>query len=165
MTRSTLAILKVAVLAAAVLGATGSRKTASQVNPVRNAPPRTPWGDPDLQGTWTTDDAIGVPIERPVQFGRQSVLSDQELADGPGKMRRPARHHSKSSSRRLPPAGGRRTSGTLGERGSRTIRQTSFVIGPAGADAFRHSRRTPNGAPRAAISGASAPGRSTDRKT
>jgi hypothetical protein len=27
--------------------------------------PRTPWGDPDLQGIWSSDDEAGVPFERP----------------------------------------------------------------------------------------------------
>ncbi len=27
--------------------------------------PRTPWGHPDLQGTWTSDSVAGVPVERP----------------------------------------------------------------------------------------------------
>ena len=30
------------------------------------AVPRTPWGDPDLQGTWSSDDEAGVPFERPL---------------------------------------------------------------------------------------------------
>jgi hypothetical protein len=33
------------------------------------SPPRTPWGDPDLQGIWPGTDSIGVPFERPEQFG------------------------------------------------------------------------------------------------
>ena len=28
-------------------------------------PGRTPWGDPDLQGTYTNKDESGVPLERP----------------------------------------------------------------------------------------------------
>src|SRR5688572_23891757 len=28
--------------------------------------PRTPWGDPDLQGVWSSDEEAGVPFERPV---------------------------------------------------------------------------------------------------
>jgi len=35
--------------------------------------PRTPWGDPDLQGTWPSTDMVGVPIERPVEFGANKV--------------------------------------------------------------------------------------------
>ena len=44
-------------------------------------PPRTAWGDPDLQGTWTSDNAIGVPFERPAQFGERQVLTDEEFAE------------------------------------------------------------------------------------
>jgi len=37
------------------------------------APPRTPWGDPDLQGTFTNKDENGIPLERPSQFeGRKA---------------------------------------------------------------------------------------------
>ena len=43
--------------------------------------PRTPWGDPDLQGTWTSDDMRGVPTVRPQQFGDRLYLTDQEFAD------------------------------------------------------------------------------------
>ena len=47
----------------------------------RRAPaPRTPWGDPDLQGTYTTDNSIGVPFERPQQFGTRATLTDEEYA-------------------------------------------------------------------------------------
>jgi len=42
--------------------------------------PRTPWGDPDLQGTYTSDNSIGVPFERPAQFGERAQLTDEEYA-------------------------------------------------------------------------------------
>jgi hypothetical protein len=31
--------------------------------------PRTPWGDPDLQGVWSSDDTSGIPRERPKEMG------------------------------------------------------------------------------------------------
>ncbi len=43
--------------------------------------PKTSWGDPDLQGTWTSDDLRDVPFERPAQFGTRRYLTDEELAD------------------------------------------------------------------------------------
>jgi hypothetical protein len=43
------------------------------------APPRTPWGDPDLQGVWPGTDMVGVPFERPEQFGTRLYLTDAEL--------------------------------------------------------------------------------------
>ena len=40
---------------------------------------RTPWGDPDLQGTWTN--ATATPLHRPTELAGQSVLTDEERAD------------------------------------------------------------------------------------
>jgi len=41
--------------------------------------PKTPWGDPDIQGTWTSDDTWGVPFERPKNFGTRATLTEDEL--------------------------------------------------------------------------------------
>ena len=49
--------------------------TAGSVSAQKKAytPGRTPWGDPDLQGTFTNKDENGIPMERPAQFeGRTS---------------------------------------------------------------------------------------------
>jgi hypothetical protein len=42
-------------------------------------PPRTPWGDPDLQGAWRPE-AIATPMERPARFGTRQFLTEEELA-------------------------------------------------------------------------------------
>ncbi len=42
--------------------------------------PRTAWGDPDLSGLFTTDDELGVPFERPPQFGTRQVVTAEEFA-------------------------------------------------------------------------------------
>ena len=42
---------------------------------------RTPWGDPDLQGEWTTEGEYGVPFERPAQFGTRQFLTEAEYAN------------------------------------------------------------------------------------
>jgi len=42
--------------------------------------PHTPWGDPDLQGTWSSEAELSVPFERPAQYGERQVLTDQEFA-------------------------------------------------------------------------------------
>jgi len=43
--------------------------TAATSRVVRSfSPPRTPWGDPDLQGTYTDKDEAGIPMERPREF-------------------------------------------------------------------------------------------------
>jgi hypothetical protein len=41
---------------------------------------RTPWGDPDLHGEWTSEGEYGVPFERPPQFGTRPFLTDEEYA-------------------------------------------------------------------------------------
>jgi len=33
--------------------------------PIAFTTPRTPWGDPDLQGVWSSDDTSGIPMSRP----------------------------------------------------------------------------------------------------
>ena len=43
--------------------------------------PRTPWGDPDLQGDWTSVDMLGVPLQRPTELGERSTLTDEEFAN------------------------------------------------------------------------------------
>ena len=59
-------------LAGLVVRAQESRPQTWQV-------PLTPWGHPNLQGIWTTDAEIGIPVERPVQFGEKALLTDQEV--------------------------------------------------------------------------------------
>jgi hypothetical protein len=74
MTRTTKALL-VAVacaMAASVLSAQAPSSSTYQ-------PPRTPWGDPDLQGIWPSTDMVGVPFERPQQFGNRLFLTDAEF--------------------------------------------------------------------------------------
>ncbi len=41
---------------------------------------RTPWGDPDFQGEWTSEGEYGVPFERLPQFGTRQFLTDDEYA-------------------------------------------------------------------------------------
>lgn len=42
-------------------------------------PPKTPWGDPDLQGIWDT--RSGVPLERPSSFGNREFLTEEEAVE------------------------------------------------------------------------------------
>jgi len=41
--------------------------------------PRTAWGDPDLQGVWSTAAEMSTPFERPAQFGTRQLLTDEEF--------------------------------------------------------------------------------------
>ena len=41
--------------------------------------PRTPWGDPDLQGMWDT--RTYTPLERPAEFGTRQFMTEEEAAE------------------------------------------------------------------------------------
>ena len=41
---------------------------------------KTPWGEPDLQGLWTSEPELGVPFERPAEFGERQTLTEAEFA-------------------------------------------------------------------------------------
>src|SRR5437667_9533925 len=58
------------------------RTIRSQMGVPKNwTPPRTSWGQPDLQGSWTSDSVHGVPRERPEQFAGRTFLTDAEYAE------------------------------------------------------------------------------------
>ena len=52
---------------------------ASGQAPKKYNPPKTPWGDPDLQGVW--NDATSTPLQRPATVGEKDVLSDEEAEE------------------------------------------------------------------------------------
>ena len=71
-----------------MLGALTSHRTATAAAQGPNtsttdtwAVPRTSWGHPDLQGVWTTDVEINVPLERPVELGEKAVLTEAEYKE------------------------------------------------------------------------------------
>jgi hypothetical protein len=43
-------------------------------------PPKTKWGDPDLQGVWPGTNMVGTPLERPVALGDRATLTEDELS-------------------------------------------------------------------------------------
>jgi hypothetical protein len=81
--------------------------------------PKTPWGHPDLQGVWTTDDMLSIPMERPEQFAGRAELTDEEFAER-------AKRDQAALDRNRKAVGAFR-----GDVGTRTFRQTSRVIEPA----------------------------------
>ena len=94
----------------------------------RYAAPRTPWGHPDLQGVWTSDDARTVPLQRPPELGDRRMLTDEEFA---------ARKQRDDETR----GDVKLAAGTfVGEVGTRSLRHTSLVVSPANG---RVPARTP----------------------
>src|SRR5437764_13772649 len=41
--------------------------------------PRTPWGEPDLQGVWSSAAELSVPFERNATYGDRQWLTDAEF--------------------------------------------------------------------------------------
>src|SRR5262249_7161202 len=109
-------------LLAFALGAAAVLPGASQSNRAVATPPyhagRTPWGEPDLQGIWTSDDMRGVPRERPDEYGTRLSLTDEEFAL---KIERDDQDDRRA---RLGPYGFRNDLRT------RSFRQTSLVVDP-----------------------------------
>ena len=69
------------VLAAGLAGASLAGGPASAPAAGQTAGgPRTPWGDPDLQGMWLSSGLVTVPFERPAELGTRAVLTEAELA-------------------------------------------------------------------------------------
>jgi hypothetical protein len=61
----------------AVLTVSGQSRSA----PLGTGPtsPKTPWGEPDLQGTWTSEAELSVPFERSREYGERRELTEQEF--------------------------------------------------------------------------------------
>jgi len=43
-------------------------------------PPKTPWGEPDLQGIWPLNHLIATPFQRPEKYGERRFLTEEEYA-------------------------------------------------------------------------------------
>src|SRR5215470_7471502 len=120
----------------AVLAAAGS--LAAQKPPVKSAAapaakgwavPKTPWGDPDIQGTWTSDDCIGTPMQRPAAMGDRLYLSEQEIAQRESQLARQSENDKQefvAQDARV----GTGPPGHWGERARRPCRQTSLIVDP-----------------------------------
>src|SRR5690606_21918951 len=56
-------------------------RAASTAKPY--VPPRTPWGDPDIQGGYSNKDENGIPFERPGNLAGKQLgeFDDSELAE------------------------------------------------------------------------------------
>lgn len=48
--------------------------------------PDTPWGEPDLQGIWTSSSAVGIPFERPENVDADEVTADEAIARHEGRL-------------------------------------------------------------------------------
>src|SRR6516225_9780958 len=91
--------------------------------------PKTPWGDPDLQGTWTSDDCIGTPMNRPAELGDRLFYTEQELAQRQGQLEK-QRENDLVETVAPDARVGTGPPGHWGERARRPCKQTSLVVDP-----------------------------------
>ncbi len=49
-------------------------------------PATTPWGDPDLRGTWPINDIAELPVSRPAQYGDRFWKTAEEIASEQGRV-------------------------------------------------------------------------------
>jgi hypothetical protein len=80
--------------------------------------PRTPWGDPDLQGVWSSDDLENVPMSRPAQF-KELYLDDAQFAARQAQVDRGAKQRDTSAE-----------SSFRFDYARRAVRQTSLIVDP-----------------------------------
>jgi hypothetical protein len=73
-----LVVIVIVALVAAVAGVLRLSGGAVQQGATAGPAPRTPWGDPDLQGIWT--DPYQTPLQRPAQFANKESFTDEERA-------------------------------------------------------------------------------------
>jgi hypothetical protein len=134
-------VLSLAALPVAGQGpAAGAKITASKAASATS--PRTPWGDPDLSGSWTTDSAYAIPLQRPPQFGGRAELNDEEFK---AKVERDKR--TQEIAARVGD-GGIGAISTDGTWLTKTFRQTSLIVEPADG---RMPALTPEGQRRQAM--------------
>jgi len=130
----TLAIAVLSLLAVPVEGQNPAPKPAAATKPSANAskawtPPKTPWGDPDLQGIYTSDDYIGLGLNRAAQYGTRLYFTDEEMKARDAAIQTRAQQDLQE----FATPGGNVGTGPpahWGERARRSPRQTSLIVEP-----------------------------------
>jgi hypothetical protein len=116
----------IALIGLPIAGQAPSAAKAKAKTAKAYTPPKTPWGDPDLEGVWPGN--MGVPMQRPANLGERATLTDEEFAAKEVAARKQAQADSESvatSDTRVgigPPS-------YWTERGKPT-RQTSLIVDP-----------------------------------
>jgi len=101
---ATRSLVMAAVLVVAASSLTGAQSTGpakGKSSATAFTAPRTPWGDPDLQGTYTNKDESGIPMEKPdgLSTRNNDQLEDSEFAEI-------VRQRNQQTAERAPLAGG-----------------------------------------------------------
>ena len=100
-------------------------KTATSAVKPNWVAPKTPWGDPDLQGQWPA--TANIPMQRPANLGERAELTDAELAQRESQAKKQAAEDGEETAK-----GGDVTINPPSywvERG-KPVRQASLVVDP-----------------------------------
>jgi hypothetical protein len=92
-------------------------------------PPKTPWGEPDLQGIWPLNHLIATPFQRPVKYGDRRYMTEEEYA---AAEKAAAARNKRFESGAIPQA----------DSGTQVMRQTSLLVDPPDG---RFPELTPHG--------------------
>lgn len=92
-------------------------------------PPKTPWGEPDLQGIWPLNHLIATPFQRPTKYGDRRLMTDEEFA---AAQKSAAARNKRFESGAIPQA----------DSGTSVLRLTSLLSEPADG---RFPALTPHG--------------------
>lgn len=136
----TLAVSGLVVVSAASIGQQIAAQSAEAAVPAELAAaanadpnwtvPRLSWGHPNLEGTFTSRDMSGIPLERPVQFGERAALNEEEFRQraggGPSGLAALRAGEEFEGAERL-----QLSALDSSELGTRTFGYSSYVIEPA----------------------------------
>jgi hypothetical protein len=120
--------LTAAIVVISIAAAAAGAQTPSTTGKPYSAP-RTPWGDPDLQGLWPGN--VSAPLQRPESFGERATLTDAEFAQREAQ----ARAQAEADQQQFVTSGRGGRGGGVGppdhwlERGT-PIRQSSLIVDP-----------------------------------
>jgi hypothetical protein len=113
-------------LAAKPAAAQSSQQPAAKKN---WTPPKTPWGEPDLQGIWPLNHLIATPFQRPTKYGNRQFMTDEEFA---AAQKSAEARNKRFESGPIPQA----------DSGTQVMRQTSLLVDPPDG---RFPELTPHG--------------------
>jgi len=88
MKKTLMVVTAIAVTSVALLSAQSSAPIVKR-DPNYTVP-RTPWGDPDLQGKWPSTDMVGTPMQRDAKLGTRNLLTEAEYKEVQARFARQA---------------------------------------------------------------------------
>lgn len=100
-----------------VAGPAAAQQSPSSKSPPFWTAPKTPWGEPDLQGMWPLNHLISTPFQRPEKYGDRRFMTDDEYA---AAQKSAQARNKRFESGAIPQA----------DSGTQVLRQTSLMSDP-----------------------------------